>query len=307
MRNSLRLLVLALVAGPALAPADKKDDELLEISRDVGSLSEQVRNLQKAQADQSEAMKQFIQQSAASTAQVAQEMTALQKSLAATLSNSIADQQHSISASVSPLATQMDALSKSMDALSATIAQMNRRFDSLDRQLKDISDKVSTINQPLPAPPPAPGAGPDASASGIPPGITNTGLWEDARRDYERGYYDTAQTELANFIRYFPNDTYAPSAGYDLAMISLHGNDFDGAAEAFQKVIDTYPGDNKAQDALYQKGVALEKGGHKAEALTTYREFVAKYPANDYASPAKQAIARLSGAKGGRGRGASTK
>ncbi len=305
MRNSLRLLVLALIAGPALAPADKKDDELLEIQRDVSALSEQVRALQKAQGDQAEAMKQFMQQSSGNSAQLVQEMGTLQKSLATTLSNSIADQQHSIATSVSPLAAQMDALSKSMDALSATIAQMNRRFDSVDRQIKDISDKVSTINQPLPAPPAAPGVGPEATGAPVPPGVTNTSLWENARRDYEKGYYDTAQKEFADFIRYFPNDTYAPSAGYYLGMISLHGTDFDGAADAFQKVIDTYPGNDKAQDALYQKGVALEKGGHKAEALTTYKEFVAKYPANDYFTQARAGVSRLTASNAkGRGRGA---
>ena len=37
MRNILSLMVLALLATPALAPADKKDDELRDIDRDVGS------------------------------------------------------------------------------------------------------------------------------------------------------------------------------------------------------------------------------------------------------------------------------
>jgi hypothetical protein len=48
MRNTVRLLVLALVAGVALTPAQKKDD-LLQIQRDVAALDEDVKALQKSQ------------------------------------------------------------------------------------------------------------------------------------------------------------------------------------------------------------------------------------------------------------------
>src|SRR5271167_1481467 len=123
MRNALRLLVLALVAGPALVPAQKKDD-ILTIARDIEALDEKVRDLQKGQAAQDkkiEAIQQLVQQASTASAQLSQDMAALQRGLTSTLNTALADQQSKLSQAVSPFGTRMDALSKSIDELTATV------------------------------------------------------------------------------------------------------------------------------------------------------------------------------------------
>src|ERR1700684_2196760 len=109
MRTTLRLLVLALVVGPSLAPADKKNDESLsEIQRDVAALAEQVKALQKAQDDKIEGLKQSMQQAVAASNEVAQGMIALQRNLTTSVSATLNEQQGKIAGAMAPLGTQVD-------------------------------------------------------------------------------------------------------------------------------------------------------------------------------------------------------
>jgi TolA-binding protein len=305
MRNTLRLLVLALVAGPAFSPAQKKDD-ILEIQRDVADLAEKVRTLQKSQDDKLEALRLLVQQATTASTQVTQDMTALQRTLTNNITTTLSDQQGKISLAVAPLGSQMDALATSVNALTQTVGQMNVRMGQIDSKLKDLSDKVSILNQPAPAPPPSvvvPSADPNAP----PPGTTRLGLRQDAEKDYASGNDELALKEFANYIKYFHDDEYAPNAGYMIGMVYLqHQKDYESAAEAFQKVIDTFPGMNKSQDALFQKARALELGGHKTEAIKAFNEFVKSYPANDYAPQARLELNKLAPpANKSKGRGAS--
>jgi TolA-binding protein len=307
MRNTLRLLVLALVIGPAFSPADKKsDDNILEIQRDVSALDEKVKALQKSQDEKLEALRVLVQQATTASTQVTQDMAALQRTLTTSITTTLSDQQGKISLAVAPLATQMESLSSSVNALTQTVNQMNTRMGTLDSKVKDLSDKVSILNQPAPAPPaPAVPLAPDPN--GAPPGVTRLSLRQDAERDYSSGNDELALKEFSNYIKYFHDDEYAPTAGYMIGMVYLqHQKDFESAAEAFQKVIETFPGMNKSQDALFQKARALELGGHKTEAIAAFKEFLGAYPANDYAPQAKAELVKLQAATAkGRGRAAS--
>ncbi len=297
MRNALCLMVLALLASPVVSPADKKDEALAEIQRDVAQVDEEVKALQKAQAAQAkdmEALRTLIQQSAATSAQVSQDMAALQKALTATLNSALADQQTKISQAVStPIATQLGDLSKSNDQLNASVGAMNDRLAKIEKKLGEVSDTVRTINQPPPALP-TPVATPDA-ANGVPAGYTKAGLQQEAQTDINGGNDEQALKELRDYIKYWPQDAWAPTAGYQMGMVYYRGHDYESATQAFQGVIDNYPGNNQAQDALYQKGRALEMWpGHKTEAIATFKDFVSKYPVNDNVPAANAEIRKLS-------------
>jgi TolA-binding protein len=293
MRTTLRLLVLALVVGPSLAPADKKTDESLsEIQRDVAALAEQVKALQKAQDDKIEGLKQSMQQAVAASNEVAQGMVALQRNLTTSVSATLNEQQGKIAGAMAPLGTQVDTLSKSVEELKALVTQMNTHLVSMSTKLQDVSDKVSILNQPVAAPPAAVVAPADPSAP--PPGVGKVDLWQNAQKDYANNNDDAALKEYANYIKYFRDDENGPNAGYMIGMTYLvHLKDYESAVDAFQHVIDTWPSNNWSQDALYQKARALGSAGHKAESIAAYREFVKSFPANDYWPTAKKELDRL--------------
>lgn len=308
MRNILSLMLLALLASPALAPADKRDDELLEIQRDIADVGERVRDLQKTQAAQAkeiEDLHALVQQAAMAANQASQDMTALKTAL----SNELADQQGKMSQAISAgLGARIDGLSTTVDQLNTSFGAMSDRLGKIDKRLSDLTDKVSTLNQPAPPPPAGnvPDNGAAANPNGVPPGVTPASLQGDAERDYLANRDEMALTELAEYTKYFPMDSWSPMAGYMIGLIYLNrAKDYDSAADAFQAVIDHYPSNNQSQDALYQKARALEAGGHKKEALEAFRSFVDKYPANENVGAAQSEIRKLSGAGArSRGRGA---
>ena len=293
MRTTLRLLVLALVVGPGLAPADKKTDESLsEIQRDVAALAEQVKTLQKAQDDKIDALKQSMQQAVAASNEVTQAMAALQRNLTASVAATLNEQQGKIAGAVAPMGTQMETLSRSVDALNQMLTQMNKQLRTMDTKLQDVSDKVSVLNQPVAAPPAAVVAPGDPNAP--PPGVGKLELWQNAQKDYANNNDEAALKEYANYIKYFRDDENGPNAGYMIGMTYLaHLKDYESAVDAFQKVIETWPANNKSQDALYQKARALEAGGHRSDAIAAYREFTKSFPANDYYPMAKKELDRL--------------
>jgi TolA-binding protein len=300
MRNTLRFTVVALLAGATLAPADKKDDQLLEISRDIGDLSEKVRDLQKSQAAQAkdiESLRGLVQQAVAASAQTSQDMAALKTALTNTLNAALADQQTKLSQSIGvPLGSRIDTLSTSFDQLNTSFGAMNDRIGALDKKLNNINDKVSTINQPPPQPPSAPTAVavPDPNTNSACPGVTKTGLQQAAQSDYYTARDDLALKELGDYVKCFPMDAWAPNAGYLLGMIYFRGKDYESATEAFQAVIENYPANNQAQDALFQEAKSLEMWpGHKKEAIEAFTEFINTYKVNDNVPAAKAELKKL--------------
>jgi TolA-binding protein len=297
MRNTLCLMAVALLAGPALAPADKKDDQLLEIQRDIAQVGESVKDLQKAQAAQAkdmDSLRSLIQQAAAASAQTSQDMAALKTALTNALNTALADQQTKLSQSIGvPLGSRIDTLSTNFDQLNSSFGAMNDRISALDKKLNNINDKVSTINQPAPTPPPGPVTVPDSNINSACPGVTKTGLEQAAQSDYYGGNDSLALTELTNYVHCFPMDAWSPNAGYLLGMVYYRGKDFESATEAFQAVIDNYPGNNQDQDALFQKARSLEAWGHKKEAIDAFTEFINMYKVNDNVPAAKVELKKL--------------
>lgn len=294
MRYLFCVALLASLASPLLA--DKRDEELNEIQRDIASMDERVRDLQKAQAtqgDKIEALHSLIQQAATAATQAAQEVS----SLKAALTTNLADQQTKISGAVAPLGSRMDSVSQSMDQLNATIQGFNDRLAKLDKKLSDLADQVTLLKAPPPAPP---AAVPDNTTStvgpsgAVPTGASKQGLQESATLDYTSGRDELALMELASYVKNYPDDSWAPTAGFFMGMIYMRGNDYDSATQAFQSVIDKYPGNNMSQDAMFQKGMAYSKWpGHRMDAIATLKNFEDTYPANDNVATAKREIAKL--------------
>ncbi len=312
MRTAFRLMLLALVATPTFFAGQKKDD-ILEIQRDVAAVDEKVRHIQAAQTEQDkkiEELRQMLQQSASASAQLTQDMAALQKSLTAALSAAMVDQQGKMSQAVAPLGSRIDGVSTGVDQLNTSFQALNDRIGRLESKIKNIDDKVSLINQPPPALPTPVSVVPEPPANGAPAGVTRPGLQEDAQRDYQSGNDELAMKELTNYVKWFPMDAWAPTAGYTIGQLYMRGKDYESATEAFQSVIDNYPGNNQAQNALYQKGMAYAAWpGHKADALRTLNDFINMYGVNDNVPNAKAELKKLttpsaSQQKGKGGRGA---
>jgi tol-pal system protein YbgF len=102
--------------------------------------------------------------------------------------------------------------------------------------------------------------------------------------------YDAAIPAFENFVRAYPDSSYAPNAYYWLGQLFFTKNELLKAKAQFERVVAQFPQSAKAADSLSKLGQLAEKEGDTAAAKQFYQLLVSKYP---QAKPAKAAKAKL--------------
>lgn len=102
--------------------------------------------------------------------------------------------------------------------------------------------------------------------------------------------YDAAIPAFENFVRTYPDSSYAPNSYYWLGQLFFTKNELLKAKAQFERVVAQFPQSAKAADSLSKLGQLAEKEGDVAAARQFYQLLVSKYP---QAKPAKAAKAKL--------------
>ncbi len=105
--------------------------------------------------------------------------------------------------------------------------------------------------------------------------------------------YDAAIPEFENFIRNYPDSSYAPNAHYWLGQLLFNNNDLAKAKTQFQRVVNNFGQSNKVADALLKLGQIAERENDKNSALQFYRQLVEKHSAATSARLAQERINAL--------------
>lgn len=105
--------------------------------------------------------------------------------------------------------------------------------------------------------------------------------------------YDAAIPEFENFIRTYPNSTYAANAHYWLGQLLFNNNELAKAKTQFERVVSNYPDSNKVADALLKLGQVAERENNKDGALRYYRQLVDKHSTATSAKLAQDRINAL--------------
>src|SRR5579875_256383 len=248
---------LILLAGPAALLGQKKED-ILEIQRDVALLQDQVRQLQKSQDDKMAALKPMLQQPVDVSNKLAAGLSSLQRQIDQRLSS----EQTQLVAPVATLGAKVDQMSSDFSSVATNVEELVRRMAALDTKLNDISQAVRTLSAPPTPPPPAAGSAAGAAA----PAVSAETSYNNAYRDYMKGQNDLALQEFADYVKNFP--------------------DTADAAKAFDDVLELWPENPKTADAMYYKGVALQKLGQKTAAAKVLKDYIAKYPRGEHVEQA---------------------
>src|SRR5579862_5065026 len=146
-----RGLVPALLIFPSLTFAASK--EIVELSRDVALLQEQMRTLQRSQDEKLTAIQVLVQQ-ALDAANKANTSVAL---LQSNLQQSSRDQQSKVGTAVVDMGAKIDTMSTDFSALRESVTDIGSQVGKLQQQMVDIGNAVRTIQTPAAAPPPAGG------------------------------------------------------------------------------------------------------------------------------------------------------
>jgi len=281
-----RLCVWILVASPTLALAASK--EIQELQRDVAQLQQQVRDLQRSQDEKFAALQVLVQQAVDNASKANTAVAVIQSGF----QQNIRDTETKVVTPVVGLASRMDQVSNDLRTVEQAVSDLTGLISKLQAQLTDLGNAVKVLATPPPAPPPPTTSG-GALAAPETPTISATDLYSNARRDMSGGKLDLAIEEFSDYLKWYGNTDLAPNAQFYIGSIHYSQGDYDNAVKEFDMVLEKYPDDaNKRPDALYNKGLALEKMGRRTDGAQEFRELIKRFPSNDLS---KSACEKLKG------------
>jgi TolA-binding protein len=290
--NASRLLLLAIALSPVILLGQKKED-IHSIQRDVASLDEHVKQLQKSLDDRMNALTALVQQSIDASSKTAAALTAMQHSV----DQKLAEQQTKLVTPVATLGTKVDEMSGDFRSVRENVAELVRHMNDLDAKVNDISSAVRTLAAAQTAPPPSavvvpPGTAPQAS-DGPPAGTSQELSYTTALGDYNGKKDNLAIEEFAQYLKWFPQSANAPNAQYYIGQIYYRAEDWENAAKAFDAVLEKYPKNPKTPEAQYMKACALMNAKHKTAAAQEFKNFIATYPENAHVKEAHVHLRQL--------------
>jgi TolA-binding protein len=289
--NTSRLLLLSIALTPAILLGQKKED-LASIQRDVASMDDHVKQLQKSFDEKMTALTALLQQSIDASNKTAAAMAAMQHNL----DQKLAEQQTKLVAPVATLGTKVDEMAGEFSAVGANVKDLVRKMNELDAKVTDISSAVRTLNNPPVAPPPAaiPMAGTAQQApDGPPPGWSAELSYNTAYRDFSGRKDDLAFEEFDKYLKYAPQSENAPNAQFYIGQIYWRGEDYENAAKAFDAVLEKFPANSKTLEAQYMKACSLMKAKKNNAAAAEFKSFIAKYPDSSRAKDAHVHLVEL--------------
>ena len=181
---------------------------------------------------------------------------------------------------VNGLNNRVESMSDDVRALKDSIADLSSRLERMDAKITDLKNQLQIMQNPPAAPAPDGTSGPGgpngpvgAAAPGQtgapsgpvtpPAGMSADRSYTEALRDLQTGKTDLAFSEFQQFLTYFPNTELAANAQYYLGEIDYNRQNYTGAIQAFDAVLERYPDNPKTPDAHYMKAMALLKSNQR--------------------------------------------
>lgn len=107
-------------------------------------------------------------------------------------------------------------------------------------------------------------------------------------------YVDELIQAYQEFANDFPEDSLAPDYLFKAGDVAMHTNRSNKAILLYERIINEYSNYRKAPEALFLKGYVFENNlGRLDKAEEIYREFLEKYPENEFADDAEVSLKYL--------------
>ncbi|GAK61699.1 hypothetical protein U27_02528 [Candidatus Vecturithrix granuli] len=158
-------------------------------------------------------------------------------------------------------AVQMDSLEHITDAMEMT---MQNTLDQIEQRFSQI--KKQGIRRPRPVT-----AAPTPPQEGTIPEFAPGQFFRGVYRIFMDGDYETAIAGFQKFLTDFPSSPLAGAAQYWIAEAFVRQEEYDRALQEYDRLIKTYPSNDKIPDAYYGIGIVLMRLGRPEEAKTQFR------------------------------------
>jgi tol-pal system protein YbgF len=262
------LFLAACLATPAAAVDTKS--QLIQIQTQLQMLQDNMARMQQSFDERMGVMKDMMTQQTDNVNRMGAAVQGLQKTLGA--------QTTDASTKVDQISGQVQALHDAVDELKARLAKVSKQLDDIQAGQQNIGN---------------PGTGQPASPGGAAQAPPPDALYNDALRDFNAGKNDLASQEFAQYLQAYGNTDLAGNAQFYVGEILFRQGNYQQAILAYNKVLDQYPGGNKAAAAQLKKGYALLEAGQRDAAVQELRSLINRYPKSPEAMQARDRLSKL--------------
>lgn len=282
----LVLPVLLICATPAFA--QKTNDLIRDLQRDVATMQQDVKTLNSKFDEKIAIISTLLQQALNEAGSAAKGVAVLDRQI----KDNLKEQSTLVAAPVANLGSKVEAMSGEYTSLNENVKDLTTRLNKMQSTLTEMYTYMKTMNAP-PAPPP--NAGPTQASGPAPPaGATPDIVFTQATRDKEAGNADLAIAEFSDFLRFWPTNDRAPDAQFYLGETHyLLKKDYEAAIQVFDLMIEKYPDHKKAPDAMYLKGRALMMADQRSKAKQVFTDLIKTYPSTEAARKAKSVVSAM--------------
>ena len=274
-------IVTALLTAPLWCQAADRD--LIDLTRDVSGLQEQVSRLQTSADQQTQKVADLMQQLAQTLAKMNASMNAIQSAAGQSLSQN----ETGVSA-IAALGSQLDSMRNAAGSLRSSFTDINNRMNTVEQRLSEVTTALAAVGTPQAA-----SLGAAAQPGGAPSGMSAETLYQNAQRDKTSGNYSLALAEFSDYLKYFGSTDAAAGAQFEIGQIYYAQKQFEQALQAFAQVPTKFPGSDRSADAYYMQGMTLVKMGRRVQASDAFHQAVQKYPDSNAAAQAKLQLQNL--------------
>jgi TolA-binding protein len=264
-----RLVLGALLTASAVFPADKTAERLLDLSRDIGNVHDQIDRLQKSLDEKMAALTQAqAGQLREAADQAAKSMSAVADRLQKNFKDQ-QDQQEKAAIAMAGLGTRLTEVSGDLGQMKEALSALTDTVNSLRTQVGDLKNAVTVMQQPAQAQ--------------TAPTISASDAFANANRDRIGGKLELAQQGYEGFLQMYPNDAQAHEAQYRIGWIQYSLKQYDAAIPSFDKVIEKYPESKWISASLFYKGKSLAELARWPEAMSAFGLLRKRFPTDPLA------------------------
>jgi len=192
-----------------------------------------------------------------------------------------------------------------MEVLGHQIDQLEKKqrdlYMDLDQRLGTLEGRPASGGAPAAGVQPAGPGGPVDNATGeaasAPPAPAESSqvaqTYDDALNLLKQKRYTEASRAFSEFLRKYPDSSYADNAQYWIGEAHYVTREFNPALTEFQKVVTQYPTSSKVADARLKIGFIDYELRQWAEARTALNGVITDYPGTQAAQLAQERLSRM--------------
>lgn len=187
-------------------------------------------------------------------------------------------QVQSLTSDVATLRGQLEEQQHQLQQMVNRQRDLYQEIDQLQQQLQNGNNVAGTSAANA-------NAGSDDAATDT-TDISSASPTEDEHDAYERAVnlvlkdrrYDQASKAFAEFIKQYPDSSYASNAHYWLAQLQYTQGQLDDAKSSFQTVVDKFPKSPKRAESIFKLGLIAQQQGDTDKATALFKRVLKEYP-----------------------------